>query len=138
MKNFVCQQLEQEYKQQIIDFIHNISLTVDRYRRKYHIDTSVLNNEDIQKEEELISTTNRKRQTTIKTRSNKKQREISNVLYEIERCTKSQLLELLQLCKYKYGRVWLEPGTAIGAICAQSIGKPATQMTLKGLYYYLI
>ncbi|CAF3464169.1 unnamed protein product, partial [Rotaria sp. Silwood2] len=58
-----------------------------------------------------------------------------NVLYEIERCTKSQLLEFLQLCKYKYGRARLEPGTAIGALCAQSIGEPATQMKLKSLYF---
>lgn len=29
----------------------------------------------------------------------------------------------------------LEPATAVGAICAQSIGEPATQMTLKTFHF---
>jgi DNA-directed RNA polymerase III subunit RPC1 len=143
MNNYVYQQLiqdeysimEEEYKQQIIEFIQNNSSIVDKYRKQYHID-----NENIQQEieeQDLRSTTSRKRVSTIVNRSNKKSRAISNVLHEIERCTQSQLLEFLKLCKYKYGRARLEPGTAVGALCAQSIGEPATQMTLKSLYKFI-
>lgn len=32
-------------------------------------------------------------------------------------------------------RAKLEPATAVGAICAQSIGEPATQMTLKTFHF---
>jgi hypothetical protein len=88
--------VEQEYKQQILDFIHNMSLTIDRYRTKYHIDTSLFINQNI-KEEEFKSTTSRKRVSTITNSSNKKPLVIPNVLHEIERCTKSQLFEFLQL-----------------------------------------
>jgi DNA-directed RNA polymerase III subunit RPC1 len=151
MNNVISQQLaldeysimEEVYKQQLIDFIHDVSITVDRFRTKYHIDTPSLTEQVIEEEEEeekLKLTTSRKRVSTVAVkqaatnRLHKKQRTVSNVLHEIERCTKSQLLEFLQLCKYKYGRARLEPGTAVGALCAQSIGEPATQMTLKSLY----
>ncbi len=135
MNNVISQELskneysimEKEYKQQIIDFIHQMSSIVDRYRMKYEI----IEEEGEDEEQELKSTTSRKRTSLTTNRSNKKQRAIPNVLHEIERCTKSQLFEFLQLCKYKYGRARLEPGTAVGALCAQSIGEPATQMTLK-------
>lgn len=29
----------------------------------------------------------------------------------------------------------MEPGTAVGALCAQSIGEPGTQMTLKTFHF---
>lgn len=32
-------------------------------------------------------------------------------------------------------RAIAEPGTAIGALCAQSIGEPCTQMTLKTFHF---
>lgn len=139
MNNYICQELEkdeysimeQEYKQQVIDFIKNISLIVDKYRRKYQMDNI---QQEIEEQQELKSTTTRKRTSVATNRANKRQRGLLNVLHEIERCTKSQLFEFLQQCKYKYGRARLEPGTAVGALCAQSIGEPATQMTLKSLY----
>jgi DNA-directed RNA polymerase III subunit RPC1 len=154
MITYVCQQLaldeysimEQEYKQQLVDFIQTVAKVVDRNRTRYHIDGSMPmvqnennysdNDNDNDNEQTLKSNDSRKRSlTSMKFVENKsmakKQRTISNVLHEIERCTKSQLLEFLQLCKHKYGRARLEPGTAVGALCAQSIGEPATQMTLK-------
>ncbi|CAF1104132.1 unnamed protein product [Rotaria sordida] len=144
MNNFVDKQLElneysimdEEYKTQIRKFIHNISLNVDQFRMKYHIDNIL--NSYIKEEDEQELKSNKSQKRTLKTvtnQSNKKQRSISNVLYEIERCTQSQLLQFLQLCKYKYGRARLEPGTAVGALCAQSIGEPATQMTLKTFHF---
>ncbi|XP_022661232.1 DNA-directed RNA polymerase III subunit RPC1-like isoform X1 [Varroa jacobsoni] len=51
------------------------------------------------------------------------------------RQTKTQLREFLKTCHKKYLRAKLEPATAVGAICAQSIGEPATQMTLKTFHF---
>lgn len=51
------------------------------------------------------------------------------------RVTKSQLLKFLDLCWSKYVRAKIEPGTAVGAVGAQSIGEPGTQMTLKTFHF---
>lgn len=54
---------------------------------------------------------------------------------ELTRLTSSQLQTFLNLCWQKYNRARVEPGTAVGAICAQSVGEPATQMTLKTFHF---
>ena len=147
MNTFAAQQLsldeysimEKEYRQQLVDFVESVAKLVDRHRLKYRIDipTSTPEEGDAEEPDETLkSSAGRKRLSTTPKqeasgRSNKKQRTIAPVLLEIQRCTQSQLNEFLQLCKYKYGRARLEPGTAVGALCAQSIGEPATQMTLK-------
>lgn len=41
----------------------------------------------------------------------------------------------LQQCLLKYSKAKVEPGTAVGAIGAQSIGEPGTQMTLKTFHF---
>ncbi|EFO93786.1 hypothetical protein CRE_12654 [Caenorhabditis remanei] len=49
--------------------------------------------------------------------------------------TKAQLHSFIQLCYYKVARAITEPGTAVGAIAATSIGEPSTQMTLKTFHF---
>ncbi|SCV70568.1 BQ2448_3330 [Microbotryum intermedium] len=49
--------------------------------------------------------------------------------------TKAQIKTFLQLCWTKYVKAKIEPGTAVGAIGAQSIGEPGTQMTLKTFHF---
>jgi DNA-directed RNA polymerase III subunit RPC1 len=49
--------------------------------------------------------------------------------------TDRQLLAFLELCILKYQKARIEPGTAVGAIGAQSIGEPGTQMTLKTFHF---
>ncbi|KAK3608217.1 hypothetical protein CHS0354_039236 [Potamilus streckersoni] len=56
-------------------------------------------------------------------------------LFQVERVTKSQVDQFLYTCKDKYMRACMEPGTAVGAVCAQSIGEPGTQMTLKTFHF---
>merc|ERR1719277_294635 len=46
-----------------------------------------------------------------------------------------QFLNFVDACKEKYMRAVMEPGTAVGALCAQSIGEPGTQMTLKTFHF---
>ncbi|OXU26333.1 hypothetical protein TSAR_003123 [Trichomalopsis sarcophagae] len=53
----------------------------------------------------------------------------------IERLTVSQLAEFIHTCKEKYMKAKIEPGTAVGALAAQSIGEPGTQMTLKTFHF---
>ncbi|KAK3856179.1 hypothetical protein Pcinc_031683 [Petrolisthes cinctipes] len=53
----------------------------------------------------------------------------------IERLTLTQLIDFLNLCLERYQASVMEPGTAVGALCAQSIGEPGTQMTLKTFHF---
>uniref|UniRef100_A0A069DY71 DNA-directed RNA polymerase subunit n=1 Tax=Panstrongylus megistus TaxID=65343 RepID=A0A069DY71_9HEMI len=57
------------------------------------------------------------------------------ILYELERITLSQLIHFFQACRDKYLNSKIEPGTAVGALAAQSIGEPGTQMTLKTFHF---
>ena len=57
------------------------------------------------------------------------------VLYEGNRITHTQLKEFLRTCEKKFMRARIEPGTAVGAVGAQSIGEPGTQMTLKTFHF---
>lgn len=41
----------------------------------------------------------------------------------------------LKLCLHKFTKAHVEPGTAVGAIGAHSIGEPGTQMTLKTFHF---
>jgi DNA-directed RNA polymerase III subunit RPC1 len=49
--------------------------------------------------------------------------------------TQKQFATFIQRCREKYLRAKVEPGTAVGAIGAQSIGEPGTQMTLKTFHH---
>lgn len=49
--------------------------------------------------------------------------------------TAEQLKQFYALCLHKYTMAKVEPGTAVGAIGAQSIGEPGTQMTLKTFHF---
>ena len=46
-----------------------------------------------------------------------------------------QVKEFLVCCREKFMRAKIEPGTAVGAVAAQSIGEPGTQMTLKTFHF---
>ncbi|RKO98838.1 hypothetical protein CXG81DRAFT_15380 [Caulochytrium protostelioides] len=49
--------------------------------------------------------------------------------------TTAQCATFWTLCQRKYQRALMEAGTAVGAIGAQSIGEPGTQMTLKTFHF---
>jgi DNA-directed RNA polymerase III subunit RPC1 len=57
------------------------------------------------------------------------------VVYQLKRLTELQLKEFMKCCKDKYMRAKIEPGSAVGALGAQSIGEPGTQMTLKTFHF---
>ncbi|KAJ1671643.1 DNA-directed RNA polymerase III subunit C1 (rpo31), partial [Spiromyces aspiralis] len=49
--------------------------------------------------------------------------------------TKERFMDFMDRCLRKYQRAQTEPGTAVGAVGAQSIGEPTTQMTLKTFHF---
>jgi len=49
--------------------------------------------------------------------------------------TRKQLIRFLKTCQVRLERAVIEPGTACGALGAQSIGEPGTQMTLKTFHF---
>lgn len=53
----------------------------------------------------------------------------------LERITVTQLVEFITTCREKFMKATIEPGTAVGALAAQSIGEPGTQMTLKTFHF---
>lgn len=54
---------------------------------------------------------------------------------EINRVTESQVATFLSRCRDKFIKAKIEPGTCVGALGAQSIGEPGTQMTLKTFHF---
>merc|ERR1711936_1148987 len=62
-------------------------------------------------------------------------KELKGVEKQLERVTVSQMVRFVQKCRDKYMKAVMEPGTAVGALCAQSIGEPGTQMTLKTFHF---
>ncbi|TMW55051.1 hypothetical protein Poli38472_013813 [Pythium oligandrum] len=55
--------------------------------------------------------------------------------HHVCRLTAKQVEKLLELSLYKYHRARMEPGEAVGAVGAQSISEPGTQMTLKTFHF---
>ncbi|ODV91082.1 hypothetical protein CANCADRAFT_57439 [Tortispora caseinolytica NRRL Y-17796] len=59
----------------------------------------------------------------------------ASVCERLCKITKPMIVTFVQTCLQKYERAQIEPGTAVGAIGAQSIGEPGTQMTLKTFHF---
>ncbi|KAF8164924.1 hypothetical protein B0H34DRAFT_786681 [Crassisporium funariophilum] len=57
------------------------------------------------------------------------------IVDNMSKVTESQLRNLLELCWIKYVKARIEPGSTVGAVGAQSIGEPGTQMTLKTFHF---
>ncbi|GJE83969.1 beta and beta-prime subunits of DNA dependent RNA-polymerase [Phanerochaete sordida] len=49
--------------------------------------------------------------------------------------TEDQIRTFLDICWTKYVKAKIEPGSTVGAVGAQSIGEPGTQMTLKTFHF---
>ncbi|CCH41506.1 DNA-directed RNA polymerase III subunit [Wickerhamomyces ciferrii] len=54
---------------------------------------------------------------------------------QLAKITKKCVKKFLDITLIKYSRAQVEPGTAVGAIAAHSIGEPGTQMTLKTFHF---
>ncbi|KAK6200929.1 DNA-directed RNA polymerase III subunit C1 [Scheffersomyces amazonensis] len=58
-----------------------------------------------------------------------------NAINQLLKISSLSIEKFLEQSLYKYSRAKVEPGTAVGAIGAQSIGEPGTQMTLKTFHF---
>ena len=58
-----------------------------------------------------------------------------NAVNRIMKISEKHLREFLRQCLSKYEKAKVEPGSAVGAVGAQSIGEPGTQMTLKTFHF---
>lgn len=61
--------------------------------------------------------------------------EIKNFQNGICSITNNQLSEFFRILIKKYNKAKIVPGEAVGAVAAQSIGEPGTQMTLKTFHF---
>lgn len=53
----------------------------------------------------------------------------------VAKVSRTTLQKFIRLCLDKYKQAHVEPGHAVGAVGAQSIGEPGTQMTLKTFHF---
>ncbi|KAI1372952.1 beta and beta-prime subunits of DNA dependent RNA-polymerase [Hypoxylon crocopeplum] len=53
----------------------------------------------------------------------------------VAKVSERTLKQFIALCLEKYSKALVEPGHAVGAVGAQSIGEPGTQMTLKTFHF---
>ena len=53
----------------------------------------------------------------------------------LQQLSRVQMTHFLEACLRKYRGMQIEPGSAVGAVGAQSIGEPGTQMTLKTFHF---
>ncbi|ODV93801.1 hypothetical protein PACTADRAFT_51550 [Pachysolen tannophilus NRRL Y-2460] len=68
-------------------------------------------------------------------RSSAKAEKNDTVVQQLSKISEKAIIKFLEFCILKYSRAKVEPGTAVGAIGAQSIGEPGTQMTLKTFHF---
>jgi DNA-directed RNA polymerase III subunit RPC1 len=61
--------------------------------------------------------------------------EVYGLVDGIAKISEKALTTFLELCLTKYTRSQVQPGHAVGAVGAQSIGEPGTQMTLKTFHF---
>ncbi|WVR08988.1 hypothetical protein IAU60_006048 [Kwoniella sp. DSM 27419] len=60
---------------------------------------------------------------------------VRQVLENANKVTEAQLTSFLENCRIRYLLAKIEPGSTVGAVGAQSIGEPGTQMTLKTFHF---
>lgn len=60
---------------------------------------------------------------------------IQAAVEQVAKLSKLTLTAFVSLCLEKYMKAQTEPGHAVGAVGAQSIGEPGTQMTLKTFHF---
>ena len=76
-----------------------------------------------------------KQEGSRKKRGRKPAAKPDEVLQKVFKLSRSTLALFIETCLRKYKRAEVEPGHAVGAIGAQSIGEPGTQMTLKTFHF---
>eukprot|EP01135_Chromosphaera_perkinsii_P006114 Nk52_evm1s403 gene=Nk52_evmTU1s403 len=108
----ICSQL---FKDELLTFIKGIADSIASARVKFGLPAGTKEGSKKSLKGELAS----------------KQKTVDKIKY----VTQEQLEQFIALCLEKYTKSRIEPGSAVGAVGAQSIGEPGTQMTLKTFHF---
>lgn len=104
----------QEFKGELLAFVDQYAEQVTRVHKKYEVDLQNQKLPPVKKQ--LVGKSHL--QLCI----------VENFEWFQMRLTLSQMVTFVQVCQDKYMKAVMEPGTAVGALCAQSIGEPGTQV----------
>ena len=107
-----CSQL---FKDELLEFLAGVADNIASTRVKFGL-------------EPCIKEKSKNKNTAAVT---KKQKTVDKIKF----LTLNQLNSFFSACGEKYLKSRIEPGTAVGALGAQSIGEPGTQMTLKTFHF---
>jgi DNA-directed RNA polymerase III subunit RPC1 len=115
------EQTTEKYREQVSDFVHeHIARKAASIRDAFGMYGALEREQDFDEDTDLNMGADRYQLAAV---NNKTQ------------VRRSALELFFQICHEKYLRAKVEPGTAVGAIGAQSIGEPGTQMTLKTFHF---
>ncbi|WFD35230.1 DNA-directed RNA polymerase [Malassezia cuniculi] len=110
-----------KYIEQVREFIHkNIAENVARVREAYGMYPALERDGDWDEDTDLSLGADAEQTAIVENKA---------------RVTEAIVREFLHQCYEKYMRAKIEPGSAVGAVGAQSIGEPGTQMTLKTFHF---
>jgi DNA-directed RNA polymerase III subunit RPC1 len=117
-----------KFVSEILEFINTQASLLERLYKQHKIPLLPPKNDSEEKKQtrELNSFLKKARVTP-----DENQRLVDKILKISERT----LREYLNLCFHKFEKSHVQPGHAVGAIAAQSIGEPGTQMTLKTFHF---
>jgi DNA-directed RNA polymerase III subunit RPC1 len=114
-----------EFGESVISFVQNLINRLSKIRHDFNVLDPRESGMDIDYPSEGIHP------HTLPTNLDPNVIAVNNIL----KITRSQLESFIHLLIYKYHKAKLEYGTAVGALGAQSIGEPGTQMTLKTFHF---
>ncbi|QPG76339.1 DNA-directed RNA polymerase III subunit [Brettanomyces nanus] len=77
----------------------------------------------------------RKKHSKLQSPSRNAETSEEHLVNKLHKISRPMIKKFLDMCLTKYVRARVEPGTAVGAIGAHSIGEPGTQMTLKTFHF---
>ena len=123
-----------DFLDSIRDFLRSKASRIAEQRKKLGLESSDLVRSSLQQKTKPQPTkqTTRSKQATQTKQATKNLESHVNRVAKLSRPT---LEAFVELCLGKYKRAQVEPGHAVGAVGAQSIGEPGTQMTLKTFHF---
>lgn len=107
---------ERDFYQNLFNYVNDKAIELSKIRQRFKLNPMINfeENTDIVIDEDQL---------------------IVNAINQVFKISTKVLTFFLDNCLYKYLKAKVEPGTAVGAIGAQSIGEPGTQMTLKTFHF---
>lgn len=106
-----CMPITQRFKEELVKFVNDYAKKLSDIRVKLGLDPALDEKDTIMRSEQ------------------------DSIIDKNWKICKSQIETFYKVCWDKYRRAYVAPGEAVGAVAAQSIGEPSTQMTLKTFHF---